>query len=116
MQDFGGTILDEAGKTRLVRRAFANPSDSGANEIIEEIAGERIRVLAVHIHADDAVDAEFQTATTAISPLYPLAANGGFVLPYCQHGWFETAAGEPLNLDLSSAVAVAVTVVWVPAR
>jgi hypothetical protein len=34
------------------------------------------------------------------------AANGGFVLGFNEGGWFETAAGSLLNLELSGAVSV----------
>jgi hypothetical protein len=35
-----------------------------------------------------------------------LVANTGFVLPHNPFGWFETAAGTLLNLELSAAVSV----------
>jgi hypothetical protein len=35
-----------------------------------------------------------------------LAVNTGYVLPNNTHGWFETVAGELLNLELSGAVSV----------
>jgi hypothetical protein len=32
--------------------------------------------------------------------------NSGFTLPFNPVGWFETAAGELLNLELSAGVSV----------
>jgi hypothetical protein len=35
-------------------------------------------------------------------------------LPRNDHGWFETAANEALNVNLSAAVATGVMVDWIP--
>jgi hypothetical protein len=35
-----------------------------------------------------------------------MIANTGFVLPYNPFGWFETAAGALLNMELSAAISV----------
>lgn len=36
-------------------------------------------------------------AGTAISPLFANAANGGFVLPFNERGWYSTKLGETLT-------------------
>ena len=41
-----------------------------------------------------------------------LDANGQFILPKNGFGWFETVAGENLNLELSAATAVAGSLVY----
>ena len=41
-----------------------------------------------------------------------LAANGGFVLPYNEAGWFVTEASAALNFTTSAAVATGVTVIY----
>jgi hypothetical protein len=57
--------------------------------------------------ANAAVNAKWQSATAGDkSGLLYLAANGGVVAPESPRGYFETAAGEALQLNLSAAVAV----------
>jgi hypothetical protein len=67
-----------------------------------------IRVIYVVLVANGAVNVKFQshTAPTDISGLFYLAANGGFVLPGNEYGWFATKPGEALDINLSGAVAV----------
>jgi hypothetical protein len=89
-------------------RLGATPASSGANELVAASAGAKYRVLAAAIVATTAVSVKFQSASTDITGTFPLGANGGLVLPFNEHGWFETAAGEALNLNLGSAVSTGV--------
>ena len=110
----GGQLIDEVPTLRTVNRAFANPTGTGNTEVVAaQASGIRIRVLAVIVVSTLANIVKFQSATTDISASYPLAANGGFVLPMNPHGWFETAAAAALNINLSVATATGVNVVWV---
>lgn len=115
--DTGGTILDEVPTVRTVGRAFVNASASGNTQLIAAQGGAvRIRVLAVvGVVGGTAVSVKFQSATTDVSALFACAANGGFVLPYNPHGWFQTAANEALNVNLSGAVATGVQTIWAQA-
>lgn len=97
----------------IVKRAFANPAGAGDNAVVAAVTGKKIRVLSCHVHAAGAVSVIFRSNTTAISATYALAANGGFVKPHNKHGWFQTAAGEALNLNLGGAVATGVEVTYV---
>lgn len=90
-------------QTAIVRLG-ATPASSGANELVAAATGAKYRVVALAIIATTAVSAKFQSASTDITGTFPLGATGGFVLPFNEHGWFETASGEALNLNLSSAV------------
>lgn len=93
-----------------IQRAFANPATLGANTLVASPgASARIRVVSASIIVDGANDVKFQSASTDISGLMAFAANGGIVLPFNEHGWVETAAGEALNLNLSAATAVGIT-------
>jgi hypothetical protein len=42
-----------------------------------------------------------------------LTTNSGFVLPFNPVGWFETAANTLLNLELSGAVSVDGSLVYI---
>jgi hypothetical protein len=93
--------------------AFANPAASGDNAIVAAVAGGRIRVLAVTVIATLANNVKFRSATTDISATMPLGANGGFVLPFNEHGWFQTNVGEALNLNMTVATATGVQVHYI---
>jgi len=113
----GGQIIDEVPTVRTVNRTSVTASASGATVVVAaQGGGVRIRVLSVFVCTSTAVGVKFQSASTDISGLSALAANGGFVMPETQHGWFQTAANEALNVNLSgAATSVGVTVVWVQA-
>lgn len=83
-------------------------SSSGANEIVAAVAGRKIQVLGFFMMAAAAVNAKWQSASTDKTGLLYPAANGGAVAPISpgHNFWFETAAGEALNLNLSGTVAV----------
>lgn len=91
----------------------ATPSTLGANELIAAAAGAKYRVLQCSVVSTLANVVTFKSATTAITGAYPLAANGGVVLPYNEHGWFETVAGQALNVDLSVGTATAITLQYI---
>jgi hypothetical protein len=83
-------------------------SASGANTIVALVSSKKIRVLSMKVTANGAVNGKWQSSTagdkTGLS--YFAAAGDGEVLPFNPVGWFETAAGESLILNLSAAVAV----------
>jgi hypothetical protein len=92
-----------------VKYAKVAAASSGNNTLVGAVVGKKIRVLAYNLSAAGAVNAKFQTAAggTDLTGLKYLAAAGGMAsAPYNEKGWFETAAGELLNLNLSAAVAV----------
>lgn len=109
-----GTIYQ--GTTALtVKRAIVAESSSGDNEVVAGVTSKKIVVLSARIIASGAVNAKFRSNTTDIDGLAYLTTNSGYVLPYNPAGWFVTAAGEALNLNLSGAVAVGGTVQYVEA-
>lgn len=113
---YGGYVIDETGTTRTVQRASATPAASGNTQVVAaQGAGVRIRVIAACVIAATAVSVKFQSATTDISATWPVGANGGFVLPDNNHGWFQTAGNEALNVNLSGNVSTGVQVIWVAA-
>jgi hypothetical protein len=72
--------------------------------VVAAVAGHKIRVLSVLInHGDTTASAVTFTskgsgAGTAISPPLKGPANGGFVVPHNQYGWFESLSGEGLSV------------------
>jgi hypothetical protein len=93
---------------------FANPSASGNTALVAAVPGAAIRVLGVAlVNGGTANNIKFQSATTDISALFALGINGGFVLPFNEHGWMQTAIGEALNINLSGATAVGVQISYI---
>ena len=80
-------------------------SSSGANAIVAAVTGKRIRVVSAFLMANGSVNGKWQSASTDITGLAYLIVNVGYVLPFNPTGWFQTAAGEALNLNLSAAIA-----------
>ena len=70
------------------------------------MTGYKICVIGAKLMAAGSVNAKWQSAATDLTGLSYLVAGGGEVLPHNPAGWFETVAGEALNLNLSAAVAV----------
>lgn len=81
-------------------------SASGQSSLVALVASKKIRLLYISLMASAGVNVKFQSNSTDITGLYYLAANTGFVLPFSPIGLFETAAGQTLNINLSSATAV----------
>ena len=91
-------------------------ASSGDNTIVAAAgASNKIRVLAVQLISNGTVNAKWQSgaAGTDLTGLAYLVANSGYVLPYNPVGWFETAANTLLNLNLSGAVAVGGSIVYI---
>jgi len=89
-------------------------SSSGDNAIVSAVASKKIRVLAVQMISNGTVNAKWQSATAGDKTgLAYLVANAGYVLPFCPVGWFETASNEDLQLNLSAAIAVGGSIVYV---
>lgn len=99
-----------AGVTKIlpVKRAVITASSANNNEIVAAVSGHHIRVLSYNYVVNAAVNAAWRSgATTVIGGLGYWGSQGtGKVAPHNKHGWFQTAAGEALNLHLSGAVAV----------
>lgn len=91
-------------------------SASGNNTIVAAVTSKKIRVLAYNFIGNGAVNAKFKTAAAGADLTglkYIAAAGGGICAPFNPLGWFETVAGDLLNLNLSAAVAVGGELVYV---
>lgn len=109
-------LYDTANQRQLTPKfAAIAASGLGANTIVAAVVGRKIRVLAYTLMANGAVNAKFRSSTvTDLTGLkYFAAAGGGISVSFNPLGWFETAIGELLNLDLSGAVAVGGELVYI---
>lgn len=88
--------------------AVIDHATSGDNTLVAAVAGRKIRVLALNITAAGAVLVRFESAAggTALTGQMSMAANAEKTLPFNPAGWFETLAGELLNMELGGAVSV----------
>jgi hypothetical protein len=90
-------------------------SSSGNNTLVAAVTGKKIRVLGFNFIGNGAVNAKFQDGAggTDLTGLYYIpAAGGGVSVGYSRAGWFETTAATLLNLNLSGAVAVGGSLVY----
>ena len=101
-----------------VQYAFATPGGSGNTTIVAAQTNQRIVVLQLCVISSNADNVKFQTSTgpTDISAIFPLAANGGFVLPYSEVGWFQTGLGDALIFNQSFGAPTAIQLVWCPSN
>jgi len=96
-----------------ILKAFVNASSLGSNAVVSAVNGKSIRVTGVALVTTLANSVKFLSAATDISATFPLGANGGIVLPFNEHGWFQTHSGEALNLNLSVATATGLSITYV---
>ena len=91
----------------------ANASASGATQLVAAQPGIKYRVMQLAMVATLANAIKFQSATNDISATFPLGANGGVVLPFNQHGWFETNVNEALNVNMGTATATGIQLQYI---
>lgn len=86
--------------------AVIDDATSGDNELVAAVANKKIRVLSLMLMAAGTVTARFESSTAGnfLSGEMNLVANVGFALGFNPVGWFETVAGESLNMQLSAAI------------
>jgi len=88
----------DAETARTITKANIAASQT-ASSLVAAVTGKKIRVVALAmVTGGTATDVTFNSASTAISPLFANGANGGAVLPFNPVGWFETVAGEALTV------------------
>lgn len=92
-----------------IKYAVIDASGAGDNTVVAAVTGRRIRVLSAFAVGAGAVTVKFQSGAggTDITGAMSLSANGGFVLPFNEGGWFQTDQGALLNVSLGGAVNVA---------
>jgi hypothetical protein len=107
-----------SGTTALTPKfAKITSSSSGNNALVAAVTSKKIRVLAYNFMANGTVNAKFQGdgagAPADITGLKYCVANVGIVAPFNPLGWFETASGKSLDMNLSAAIAIGGELVYV---
>lgn len=97
-----------AGVASTTQRAVIDAATLGNNTIVAAVTAKKIRVTSLFLVAGAANTLRFQSAAggTALTGQMVMAANGVLALPHNANGWFETAAGALLNLELAAAATV----------
>jgi hypothetical protein len=90
-------------------------ASSGDNTLVAAVTSKKIRVLSYNFIANGTVNAKFQSGAsgTDLTGLKYCVVNSGLVAPFNPLGWFESASGVLLNLNLSAAIAVGGELVYV---
>lgn len=90
-------------------------SSSGATTVVSAVTSKKIRVLSWTLVCNGAVNVKWQSHVTPtdLTGLHYFAANGGVEAPFSPVGHFETVSGEALDINLSGAVAVGGSLVYV---
>lgn len=90
-------------------------SSSGATTIVSAVTSKKIRVLSWSLVCNAAVNVKWQSHVTPtdLTGLHYFAANGGISKSFSPVGYFETVAGEALDINLSGAIAVGGSLVYV---
>lgn len=106
------------GTTELTPKyAIIQESSSGNNAVVAAVASKKIRVLAYNFIANGTVNAKFQSdgggTPVDLTGLKYCVANVGICAPYNPKGWFESASGKSLDINLSAAVAIGGELVYV---
>lgn len=96
-----------------VKKALANPSTATTTQLVAAVANKKYRVVGLAVVTTAANNVNLESGTTDITAVFPLGTNGGIVLPYNEHGWCETNAGEALQITTSAATACGVQVLYV---
>lgn len=104
-------ITDASGE---IKRAAIQTSTENTT-IVAAVSGKRIRVLALYLNGDGDFDCRFESGTggTALTGVIPTGAGGNsdLTLPFNPAGWFQTAAGELLNMEQDDTPATVAGVV-----
>jgi hypothetical protein len=77
--------------------------------LVAAVTAKKIRVTSVFLVTSGGANTirfESGTGGTALTGQFGMATTSVLVLPYNPAGWFETAAGALLNLELSAGTSV----------
>jgi hypothetical protein len=104
-----GTVITADGPT-IVKRAWATGATAATYTLVAAVTGKKIRVIHYVITTVDGLNLVFKSGSTTISGNL---AMSGVVSPVCEHGFFETAAGEALGFNIDAAESTSVHVLYV---
>jgi hypothetical protein len=90
-----------------VKTVVVDEAGSAANELVAAVSGKAIRILALALLSDSAVDVTIQddTGGGAVVLIGPLGDINkvSFVLPFSEEGWGQTTRGQALDMLLGGA-------------
>lgn len=106
-----GDRVDLEGQEHTPKFANIAVASSGDNTIVAAVATKKIRVLSLFVVAAGDVTVYFvDGANTAVAGDgtngLTLTSSSGFTLNENRFGWFETAAGQSLDINLDGATTV----------
>lgn len=87
----------------MINTYHAGISVAASGVLLPAVAGKRIMVHAFAAISTVATNAKLQSNGVDITGNFPLAANGGFVLPWSEAGWAVGEVGQALSIVLSVA-------------
>lgn len=92
-----------------------NKAAASTTELVALVAAKKIRILSMYLVSTAANTVTLLSHTTTANNDGGLAyaANGGLVLPFNPIGWFDTTAGEALDITCSGAGQVSGQLVYV---
>ncbi len=95
---------------RAVRRIVINGTGAADVALFTPRSDQIVRVLDYQLVADGAGTARFESGTggTALTGIMPFVANGNLHIwaPFNENGWFETAVGAILSLEIGGSIDV----------
>ena len=108
--DLSGYIRNPNNDNVLVKYAVIDAHLTGDTTLVAAVAGKKIRVISMFYLAAATVSVRFESGTggTSLTGNLQHTAQTGVVLNYNEDGWFETAAGALLNLELTGGGVIAV--------
>lgn len=100
---------------RLLKYAAISASSAGDNTVLAVVTGKALYVVSLFVVASGTVGVRWESGAggTALTGVVDLVANTGYVLPYNENGWFRTARGTLLNLELSAGIQVSGSLTYV---
>jgi hypothetical protein len=99
------SVIYDDGNLLTIKKIPVAVSASGT--LIAAVSGKMIRVIACALTSSGTVNVKFQSHVTGdLTGLFYEIANTGFVLSPNTWGWFETVAGEALDISLSAGIPV----------
>jgi hypothetical protein len=89
-----------------VKTVVVDAASAAANELVAAVTGKAIRILALALLSDAAVDVTIQddsgSPVVLIGPLGDIN-KVSFVLPFSEEGWGQTTRGQALDMLLGGA-------------
>jgi len=113
---FSGKVVDGRSAVKsFVKTAFGDPASLGDNAFIAAVSGKKIRVLAYRLQAAGTVEVRFaDTDSVDLSQAWEFQAREGVTVASQDYGFeFESAVGKGVQVNLSAAVEVHVSVQYV---